>query len=97
MKSTNTCNVCGRSGSDVTEYKSTLSKKKLNYCIDCLYSGREPYDDLVAFGWEFSWFNKTYQQKIILPTLAFNNKTIQQFNEDVRKKRDENNVSVSTQ
>ena len=83
------CAVCGRSGSDVAEYKSTLSNEKLLYCMDCLYSGREPYDDLVNFGWEYSWFNKTFQQKVILPTLAFNNKTIQQFNEDVIKKRDD--------
>lgn len=90
------CKVCGRSGSDVAEYKSTLSKNTIPYCMDCLFSGREPYDDLVSFGWEFSMFNKPYQQKIILPTLAFNNKTILQFNEEVRKKRDDLNVSVST-
>ncbi len=90
------CTVCGRSGSDVAEHKCTLNKKTINYCMDCLFSGREPYDELVAFGWEFSWFNRPYQQKIILPTLAFNNKTVQQFNEDVRKKRDEKDVSVST-
>lgn len=90
------CDVCGRSGSDVAEHKCTLNKDTINYCMDCLFSGREPYDELVAFGWEFSWFNRAYQQKIILPTLAFNNKTVQQFNEDVRKKRDEKDVSVST-
>lgn len=90
------CKVCGRSGSDVTEYKSTLSKDMVLYCMDCLISGREPYDDLVSFGWEYSWFNKTFQQKVILPTLAFNNKTIQQFNEDVRKKRDEKDVTLPT-
>ena len=91
------CKVCGRSGSDVTEYKSTLSKDMVSYCMDCLISGREPYDDLVSFGWEWSMFNKTFQQKIILPTLAFNNKTVQQFNEDVRKKRDESDATLSTQ
>ena len=86
-----TCNVCNRSGSDVTEYKSTLTKENTSYCMDCLCSGREPYEDLVNFGWEFGWFNKTFQQKVILPTLAFNNKTVQQFNEDVRNKREEKN------
>lgn len=91
------CKVCGRSGSDVTEHKSTLSKDTVPYCMDCLLSGREPYDDLVSFGWEWTMFNKTFQQKIILPTLAFNNKTVQQFNEDVRKKRDEKDVTLSTQ
>ena len=90
------CRVCGRSGSDVTEHKSSLSKNIIPYCMDCLFSGREPYEDLVNFGWEYSWFNKTFQQKIILPTLAFNNKTPLQFNEDVRKKRDEKDVTAST-
>lgn len=87
-----TCSVCKRAGSDVAEYKSTLSNKKAPYCLDCLYSGREPYEELVAFGWEFNMFNKTYLKKVVLPTLAFNNKTIEQFNEEVRKKREEKDV-----
>lgn len=91
------CKVCGRSGSDVTECKSTLSNNIVNYCMDCLFSGREPYEDLVSFGWECNMFNKAFQQKIILPTLAFNNKTVQQFNEDVRKKRDDINASMSAE
>jgi hypothetical protein len=87
------CSVCGRSGSDVAEHKSTLGKKMTAYCMDCLLSGREPYDDLISFGWEWSMFNKTYQQKVLLPTLAFNNKTVQQFNEDIQKKRDEKDAT----
>lgn len=88
------CDVCGLSNDGVAEYKSTLSDKKVCYCRDCLFYGREPYEDLVFFGWEFNMFNKKYQQKIIMPTLAFNNKTVQQFNEDVIKKRYELNVST---
>ena len=34
-------------------------------------------------------FSRSYQQKILLPTLAFNNKTVLQFNEEVRQKRDD--------
>jgi hypothetical protein len=60
------------------------------YCLDCLTSGREPYEDLVNYGWEFNRFTKSYGQKIILPTLIFNGKTVEQFNEDVVKKREEN-------
>jgi len=83
------CCVCGRAGSDVEEHKNTLTNQMAPYCLDCLWSGREPYKDLVDFGWDFGWFNKTYQQKVIIPTLTFNNKTVQQFNEEVRKKRAE--------
>ena len=90
------CNVCGRSGSDVTEYRSTLAKDIRNYCLDCICLGREPYEDLVSFGWEYLMFNKTYRQKVILPTLAFNNKTVQQFNDDVQKKRDDKDATMST-
>lgn len=83
------CSICARSGSDVKEYKSSLDTKTTLYCLDCLVSGREPYDDLVEYGWEYTRFTKSYRQKIILPTLAFYKKTIEQFNEDVAKKRDE--------
>lgn len=88
------CCVCNRAGSDVKEIQSTLSKKLQPYCLACLQSGYEPYKDLVDFGWEFNMFNKTYQQKILLPTLFLNNKTAQQFNEEVLKKRDENNENT---
>lgn len=91
-----TCCVCNRTGSDVAEYKSTLTDEEIPYCKDCLDSGREPYKDLVAFGYEFNKFNKTYQQKIVIPTLTFNKKTIQQFNEDVIRKRDTQNVTECT-
>ena len=83
------CAICGRAGSDVKENTSSLYKKSVLYCLDCLISGREPYDDLVSYGWEYARFTKSYQQKIILPTLTFYRKTIEQFNEDVVKKRDE--------
>jgi hypothetical protein len=81
------CCVCGRSGSDVTENTCSLTNQKAPYCLDCWWSGREPYDELVAFGWEFEQFNTDYQQRIIKPTLDFRCKSIQQFNEEVSKKR----------
>jgi hypothetical protein len=88
-----TCSVCKRTGSDVTNYKSTLNGRDIPYCLDCINSGREPYIDLVSFGWEFDMFSKTYQQKIIIPTLYFNNKTIEQFNDEVRLGRENKNAS----
>jgi hypothetical protein len=91
------CDVCNREGSDVTEYPSTLGRKTTNYCLDCILSNREPYDELVDFGWEYGMFNKPYQQKVLLPSIIFAGKDVRQFNEDVRKKRDEQNDSISTQ
>jgi hypothetical protein len=77
----------------VRELQSTLNKKSQPYCLACLQAGYEPYSDLVEFGYDFMMFNKVYQQKVILPTLILNNKTVQQFNEDVEKKRDEKDVT----
>lgn len=85
-----TCYICGRAGKDVAEHTSTIDRKVIPYCLDCLWSGREPYDELVNYGWEFDMFAKSYQQRIIIPTLAFNKKSIAQFDEDVRKRLAEN-------
>lgn len=83
------CCVCGQTTNDLDTYISILTKEPKVYCFNCILSGFEPYEDLVNFGWEFSQFNKTFQQKIVLPTISLAGKTPTQFNEDVRKKRDE--------
>ena len=88
-----TCCICNREGKGIVEYKSTLSKKTLAYCPECFISGYEPYSDLVDFGWEFELYTKYYQQKVILPTLNLNHKTVEQFNEDVKKREEELNAS----
>ena len=83
------CCVCGQATNDLDTYISVLTRGPKVYCFNCILSGFEPYEDLVNFGWEFSWFNKTFQQKIVLPTISLAGKTPAQFNEDIRKKRDE--------
>lgn len=85
-----TCCVCGKTGNDLVECKCTLTTKANNYCLECLNAGRESYEDLLAYGWEFRSFTKAYRQKVLLPTLAFKNKSIEQFNEEVKKKLEEN-------
>ena len=75
---------------------SILTKEPKVYCFNCILSGFEPYKDLVDFGWEYGMFNNTFQQKIILPTLALNNKSVKEFNEDVIKKRDEKGASMQS-
>ena len=83
------CCVCGQTIKDLDTYISVLTKEPKTYCFNCILSGFEPYEDLVNFGWEYSMFNKTFQQKIVLPTLTLNGKQVKEFNEDVKKKRDE--------
>ena len=90
------CCVCGNDKPDLDTYISILTKQPKKYCFNCILSGFEPYEDLVNFGWEFSWFNKTFQQKSLLPTLSLNGKSVKQFNEDVIKKRDEKSASMQS-
>ena len=88
------CCVCNNTEPNLDTYISVLTKKPQVYCFNCILSGFEPYEDLVNFGWEYEMFNKTFQQKLVLPTLSLNGKSVKDFNEDVKKKRDEKNVSV---
>ena len=85
-----TCCVCGNTNiKDVKAYKSALTDDTRYYCSNCIFSGLEPYTDLINFGWEFDMFTKSFQQKVIIPTLTKNNKTVQQFNADVENRRKE--------
>jgi hypothetical protein len=91
----NKCCVCGHTEKrDLDTYMSILTKEPKVYCFNCIISGFEPYEDLVNFGWEYGMFNKTFQQKIVLPTLGLNGKTVRQFNQDVENKRNEKDVTV---
>jgi hypothetical protein len=91
----NKCCVCGHTENrDLDTYISILTKEPKVYCFNCILSGFEPYEDLVNFGWEYGMFNKTFQQKIVLPTLGLNGKTVSQFNQDVENKRNEKDVTV---
>lgn len=83
------CCVCN-SANDLNTYKSLLTNKDKTYCINCTINGIEPYEDLVNFGWEYNMFNKTYKEKVIIPTLYYYNKNIKQFNEDVQNNKKEN-------
>ena len=87
------CCVCNKESNDIREIKSTLNNDIKSYCSNCLFYGLEPYDDLVNFGWEYEMFNSQYKNKILNPTLSFNQKTIEQFNTDVKKNRDEQDGS----
>ena len=83
------CCVCGYEGDMLQEFQCSLTNEILPYCMGCMASGFEPYDKLVDFGWDYEFFNNTYQLKVINPTLMRNGKTVEQFNNDVRKKRDD--------
>ena len=88
------CCVCGNDKPNLDTYISILTKEPKVYCFNCILSGFEPYEDLVNFGWTSNMFNKIFQKKCLLPTLALNNKSVKDFNEDVKKKRDEKSASM---
>jgi hypothetical protein len=81
------CCVCGNESRDLKEYKSSLCNTFKSYCDACIVSGFEPYEDLTNFGWEYEMFSKTFQRKILDPTLIYNRKSKEQFNSDVNNKR----------
>lgn len=82
------CDVCGNEYEKINVLKN-LTQEERNYCDACLIAGVEVYEDLVGFGWPYDLFSDSYKRKIIFPTLQYNNKTVEQFNEEVRRKRDE--------
>ena len=88
------CCICGKE-ENLYKVKCTVSKDIKEYCLNCLRQGLEDYQSLVQFGWKFRFFNDQFRQKLLLPTLVYNNKSVQQFDADVdeylRSKLNEHN------
>lgn len=78
------CDVCGKETETVV-CCSSCGAISFAYCQECLNSGREPYDALVGMGLYYDDINKTYKQQVLLPSLRFFDKTIEEFNADVEK------------
>lgn len=78
------CGVCGKEAETVV-CCSSCGAISFAYCQECLNSGREPYDALVGMGLYYDDMNKTYKQQVLLPSLKFFNKTVEEFNADVEK------------
>ena len=78
------CDVCGKEAETVV-CCSSCGAISFAYCQECLNSGREPYDALVGMGLYYDDMNKTYKQQVLLPSLKFFNKTVEEFNADVEK------------
>lgn len=80
-----TCEVCGKE-TDVVVVASMMGPISCAYCRDCLDAGAEPYEVMVSYiacaGHFPDGVNSTYQE-IIRSSLAYLNKTEEQFIEDV--------------
>ena len=82
------CDVCGKEAETVV-CCSSCGAISFAYCQECLNTGREPYNALVGMGLPSDCINKTYKQQILLPSLRFFGKTIEEFDTDVKKMDDE--------
>lgn len=78
------CDVCGKE-TNTTVCCSSCGAVSFAYCDECLRTNREPYDALVGMGLHYDTFCKTYKDKVLLPSLQFFGKTVEQFNADIDK------------
>ena len=82
------CDVCDKEAETVV-CCSSCGAVSYAYCRECLNAGREPYSALVGMGLPSDCINKTYKQQILLPSLKFFGKTIEEFDADVEKMDEE--------
>ena len=82
------CDVCGK---EVETFVACSSCGAISfaYCTECLNAGREPYDALVGMGLTSDVINKSYKNQILLPSLRFYGKTVEEFDADVIKEEQE--------
>ena len=81
------CCVCGNTVTEHEMYTSTVVSEKKPYCLTCISSGFEPYDDLVSYGFDYDMFSESFRERILNPTIRRNRKSIEQFNADVETRQ----------
>ena len=82
------CAVCGKE-TEVFVACSSCGAISFAYCGECLNYGREPYDALVGMDLISACMNKTYKERVLIPSLQFYGKTIEEFDADVQKLDDD--------
>ena len=80
----NKCAVCGNEVPTMP-VPCSCDQEVLDYCLNCLTAGVEPYEKLVGMKLLSSNLNKTYKNRILYPSLQYWQKTVEQFDEDVWK------------
>lgn len=78
------CEVCGKEA-DTVVCCSACGAVSFAYCVECMRAGREPYSALVGMGMNSTEISEDFKQEILLSSLKFHNKTIEQFDADVQK------------
>ena len=82
------CDVCGQE-TEVFVVCSSCGAVSFAYCARCLRNGFEPYNALVGMGLYSDEISQSFKQQILLPSLQFHGKTLEEFNADVRQSNDE--------
>jgi len=82
------CDVCGKEAETFVAC-SSCGAISFAYCAECLNAYREPYDALVGMGLTSDVINKSYKEQVLLPSLRFHGKTIEEFDADVEKADEE--------
>jgi hypothetical protein len=84
----NRCDVCKKE-TETTVCCSACGAISFAYCDTCLEGGIEPYSALVGMGMYYADINETFKYVILEPSLRFYNKTVEQFNSDVKQLDDD--------
>ena len=81
------CDVCGKE-TEVFAACSACGAISFSYCQECMSAGIEPYDALVGMALYVDEFNESFKEQILLPSLKFHGKTMEEFELDVQKMLD---------
>lgn len=82
------CDVCGKE-TETFVVCSSCGAISFAYCGECLNNGFEPYGALVGMDLYFDEISEDFKQQVLLPSLKFHNKTIEEFDADVKKLDDD--------
>ena len=81
------CEVCGKE-TEVVVACSACGAISSAYCHRCLEHSYEPYGNLVGMGLTSDEIRDDFKQEILLPSLKFLGKTLEQFDKDVQDLND---------
>lgn len=80
MSDTLRCCICGK---PATMSCCSFNNMSRAYCDDCMDTGIIPYSDLVGMCMYTDDFNEEVMENIVLPTLDYFEKSVEEFNKDV--------------
>ena len=81
------CDVCGKEA-ETYVVCSSCGAISYAYCAECFNKGLEPYDALVGMGLYSDEIVEIFKQQILLPSLKFHGKTLEEFDADVKNMDD---------